>query len=281
METLIWRNGKLLDAEKTSHAVSLLDHGYLYGNGLFETMRGTTAGIRFLEQHLRRITRGMNILGWPVQPTMSELRCAVETAWAHCDSADAVVRLTISAGPGELRPDVSSCGQPMITVFVTPRVPREGSEAHWRLAVVPGRRNPLAMVTTIKSANYLENVVARRLAREQGADEALFLNVAGLVAEGAMSNLFLLQKDELITPDVPSGLLPGIMRAQVLSAARRQGVTITERPVELGELYHAQAIFMTNAIIGLMPVSSLDGVPIGQNRERIEELCRWVEGADA
>jgi len=277
METFIWRGGSALSPEAAATAVSLFDHGYLYGNGLFETMRVSQGKVRFLTQHLERLDLGMAVLRWPQPPSRDALTKLVRQAVAASGKGEAVARLTLSAGAGPLRPDSSQCSSPQVTVFVTDAAARQGSSV-WRLSLAAGRRNPYSALTAVKSANYLENLLARQAAREQDADEALFLNVAGTVAEGAVSNLFFLQQDCLITPDLASGLLPGIMRGQVIAAARRQGLPVQERPVELGELAQAQAVFMTNAVFGLVPVVSLAGQPVAQDIIAIDQLRRWVEG---
>jgi branched-subunit amino acid aminotransferase/4-amino-4-deoxychorismate lyase len=133
------------------------------------------------------------------------------------------------------------------------------------MAAVTGstRRNEASPLSRVKSLNYLDNLLAREEARRKGADEAILLNTRGFVAEGSASNVFLVGGEGLSTPSIESGALPGITRATVIELAREAGITCAECHVEATTLASAAEAFLTNSILGVMPLTRLDGRPIG------------------
>jgi branched-subunit amino acid aminotransferase/4-amino-4-deoxychorismate lyase len=133
------------------------------------------------------------------------------------------------------------------------------------MAAVTGasRRNEASPLSRVKSLNYLDNLLAREEARRKGADEAILLNTRGLVAEGSASNVFLVGSEGLLTPSIESGALPGITRAAVIELAREAGIDCAEGDVEAATLAGAAEAFLTNSVMGVMPLTRLDGHPIG------------------
>ncbi len=268
MEQIIYMNGKLIAAQ--TGCLSLYDHGFLYGHGLFETMRAYQGNVFRLEAHLNRLARSMSVLGWPCV-SMDELRKAVYSTIRANQLSDASIRLTLSRGIGLARPDATTCGSPTMIVFATPYVALspKSYDAGWSLATVHIRRNLTSPLCSIKSANYLDNLLAKAEAQKQGGREALLLNTAGYVAEGTMCNLFFVIDGKLITPDIASGLLAGITRQVILELALQQGLLIEERPVLPDEITMASEAFLTSSLVELMPVTLLDGSAIGDGRPGI------------
>ena len=182
--------------------------------------------------------------------------------------ARAAVRLTLTAGDG--RGLDRPAGASRLIVSAAPAPP---PQAGARLAVVGLRRNETSPVSRLKSLSYLDNVLARRQARDAGADEALMLNTSGLIAGAAAANLFWIAAERLYTPALDCGVLDGIMRAQVMAAAHELGAPVQAVRVGIEALDQADAMFLTNSLVGICPVLSLDGREIGSHR-LVEALSR-------
>jgi branched-subunit amino acid aminotransferase/4-amino-4-deoxychorismate lyase len=182
--------------------------------------------------------------------------------------ADARIRLTVSAGEGGMTPDPSTCSSPTVLITAQNLVPTlpEKYEAGFTAAVAFLRRNSQSPLSRLKSTCYMENILARTAARAAGCDEAIFLNEQGYLAEGSMTNIFLVSHGELITPCFESGVLPGITRDAVLQIAQTSNLKATERWVELNELIEAEEAFLTNSILELVPLVSVEGRTIGTGK---------------
>ena len=231
------------------------DRGLLLSDGLFETILAQDGVLRRLDRHLDRLARGCAILGL-APPDPSALRAAAEGALAQIRTEGrAAVRLTVTAGSGRGldRPEGSSV-RLIATAFPAP--PPQGPVT---LATVGLRRNETSPASRIKSLSYLDNVLARRQARALGAEEAVMLNTAGELACAAAANLFWIAGDRLFTPALACGVLDGITRAEVLAAAAAMGVEAVEARAGLQALEQAQAVFLTNSLIGLRLAAALDG----------------------
>jgi branched-chain amino acid aminotransferase len=266
MEQLVYLNGALLPREEAR--VSAFDHGFLYGYGLFETMRAYSGCIFRLQEHLDRLARSAAFLGLPVDASDLKAACC-ETLRAN-KLGDARVRLTVSMGQGESVPDPPPHPRPTVLVVATGYRPL-GGETYLKGydAILSSiRQNSQSPLSRLKSANYLNCVLARKEARAAGADEALLLNERGFLCEGSTSNIFLVTGDSLVTPDEQSGCLPGITRQAVLELARELGIGVAQREISLEELRQADEAFITNSLLELMPLAGLDGRPIpGEERE--------------
>ena len=259
---MIYCNGRLISADQP--VISPLDHSFLYGHGLFETMRAYNGKVFRLKQHLQRLEASATFLHWPELPSQEEISQAIVSVLDSNRLPNASVRLTLSRGMGAPRPDPGCCGQPSVLVYASPLPPPLPAEG-WQVATVTLRRNLSSPLVTIKSANYLDNMLAKTEAKAKGAQEALMLNTDGFVAEGSMSNLFLVAKGRLITPDENSGILPGITRSCIIELANLNGIPVEVRRVRPEELTKAEEIFLTSSVMEVIPVNMLDGCLIGKN----------------
>jgi branched-chain amino acid aminotransferase group I len=261
MEQLIYLNGALVPRDRAT--ISPFDHGFLYGYGLFETMRAYSGYIFRLEQHLRRLANAAAILGLPLGTIDLEEACYA-TLRAN-KLGDARIRLAISIGEGESTPDPPTLPDPTIFIVATGYVPPppERYMNGFKAVVSSIRQNSLSPLSHLKSANYLNHVLARKEARAAGADEALLLNERDLLCEGSTSNVFLVKEDELVTPGEESGCLPGITRQTVIEIASALSITIVQKEVRLEEFLQADEAFITNSLLELMPLSEVDGKPLG------------------
>jgi len=268
MEQLVYLNGEILP--RGSARISPFDHGFLYGYALFETMRARGGRIFRLRRHLERLAGSAGLLGLPLG---LDLKNACYDTLEANGLEDARVRLTVSIGEGDGVPDPPANPVPTVFILATAYNPppadkyREGFKA----VLSKIRQNSMSPVARLKSVNYLNNVLARREAKAAGADEALLLNERGLLCEGSTSNIFLVSRGVLVTPDVDSGCLPGITRQAVLELAARMGTGIDQREVQPEELFRADEAFLTNSLLGLMPLRDIDGKPIGERSRVLTE----------
>lgn len=259
MDELIYLGGRIIPAGQA--AVPVCEHGLLYGNGIFETMAVYNGKVFSLAGHLARLYAGAEALDWPPLPDAATLADAIAGVLAANKLTNCALRLSAYRGTGPLAPDDTSCGSPLI-IIAPRRLPPPDEERRrrgWSLVTSTIRRNDTSPLAGVKSANYLDNLLAKKAARAAGADDALLLSTRGLVAETSAANIFAVCNDMLTTPDLASGALPGVTRATVLRLARESGLAVAERPVDLAELAGCSELFVTNSLVGLMPVTSLDG----------------------
>ncbi|GAI43845.1 unnamed protein product, partial [marine sediment metagenome] len=165
-------------------------------------------------------------------------------------------------------PDPSACTQPTVLILAGhyKPYPEQVYEKGFRAVVSSIRRNSQSPLSRLKSANYLENMLAKQEARAAGVDEAICLNEKGLLAEASMSNIFLVNDGILRTPGEQSGILPGITREVVLELASQLGINTFEQDIRLDELFQAQEAFLTNSLMEIMPLTEIDGKPVGSGR---------------
>ncbi len=234
------------------------DRGLLLGDGLFETLLALDGDLPHLAAHLDRLAAGCAVLNLPFDREEAE-RVAREAAPAEGRFA---VRLTLTAGSGGRgldRPDL-----PQVRMFATAApAPRPQDPAGLITSTI--RRNEGSPSSRLKTLSYLDNVLARAQAREAGVDEALMLNVHGDVACAAAANVFWLWGGGLFTPSLACGVLAGTMRARVMEAARGLGVEVAEVRAGPAELARGDAVFLTNSLIGVRPVRTLDGFEFGES----------------
>jgi branched-chain amino acid aminotransferase len=271
MAEIIYLNGKLVPCFEAK--LSLFDHGFLYGYGLFETMRAYNGYIFRLDSHLTRLRCSAESIGLTHSILTTEKgKQSLKTACAETLEAnrlkDARLRLTVSAGEGDMTPDLNKCSSP--TVLVTARdlvpLPPKKYDTGFRAVLSSLRRNSQSPLSRLKSTCYMENILARMAARAAGCDEAILLNEQDYLAEGSTTNIFLASNKRLVTPSLESGVLPGITRDVVLEIARTSRLKATERWVQLKELVEAEEAFVTNSILEIMPLTWFEGKPIGTGK---------------
>jgi branched-chain amino acid aminotransferase/4-amino-4-deoxychorismate lyase len=238
-------------------AVPTDDRGLLLGDGLFETILFKQGRAVLWEEHLARLARGCGVLGLP-SPDADGLHGAAARAVreAGLGAARAAVRLTWSAGGGGRGLDRPASPSPRLIASAAAAARPTTPAA---LIVSSVRRNAFSPTSRLKTLSYLDNVLARREALAVGADEAVMLDGEGRLACASAANLFWITNDRLHTPSLACGVLDGVLRAQVLAAADALGSSVHEVEVPPSALHPAQALFITNSLIGLRPVARLDG----------------------
>lgn len=235
--------------------IPLDDRGLLLSDGLFETLLAVDRAPVDLAAHLDRMAAGCAALGLP-QLDRPEAEAAIGRVVQGIGMGRAAVRLTLTAGSGGR--GLERPLAPVARLFATAAAAPTPAEPA-RLATVSVRRNEASPASRWKTLAYLDNVLARREAVAAGADEALMLNVAGEVACAAAANVFWIAGGRLFTPALECGVLAGVMRGRVLRAAQGLGMETAEVRVQPRMLAGAEAVFLTNSLIGVRPVAELDG----------------------
>ncbi len=266
MEPIVFLNGALVP--RRDARISAFDHGFLYGCGLFETMRAYSGRIFRLRQHLDRLAGSAAFLEIPLDGL--DLRQACCDALHANRLGDARIRLAVSIGAGDAVPDPPLHARPTVLVVASEHTPiaRRRYEDGYKAIVSSIRQSSGSPVSRLKSASYLGNLLARREARAAGADEALLINEHGCLCEGSSSNVFLVREGGLHTPDEASGCLAGITRSAVVEIAAELGITVAQREVRLEELLQADESFITNSVVEVMPLTVVDGKRIGRGGQR-------------
>jgi len=261
---LAWVNGRLVG--ESAPSLSLLERGLTLGDGVFETMLAAGTNLFRPAEHLERLAQGASLLAIDLPPAEHLLAAVQESVSANRLSA-AVVRLTVSRGPDPGRGlDVSPGIAPTVTVRVSPREASTPGQAGLAAVFSSIRRNESSPLCRVKSLSYADNVLARLEARRRGADDAVLLNTAGEVCCASAANLFVVKGGTLVTPPVDSGALPGVTRRCLLELAVARGLAVSETPVLPEDLWAADEAFLTNTVIGVVGLTSLEGRPIGTGR---------------
>jgi branched-chain amino acid aminotransferase len=251
--------------------ISVYDHGFLYGDGIYETMRSYEGVVFMLDRHLERLRRSASLikLGLPEDACLKD---AVLRALRSNKLADAYVRITVSRGKGPIGLDPGLCEEPTLIVFAEQFRPSPESLycEGVKLVIAGTRRNLVAAIDPkIKSLNFLNNILAKIEAKELGAYEAVMLNGEGFIAEGTVSNIFFVAGGALCTPSAEAGILDGITRELVIGLALREGIEVREGKFRPEELLGASEAFFTNTTSEVMPVSS-----VGEKNYRVGEITK-------
>lgn len=265
MEEIVYLNGSLVPLSQAR--LSPLDYGLLYGYGLFESLRAYSGHIFRLKNHLERLHRSAKFLGIDLGNTPDFEGALYGTLQAN-NLSNARLRLTISGGEGEAVPDLLSGTSPTVLIVARLYVPYPDQvyEDGFKAVVSRIRRNSQSPLSSMKSLNYLDSLLARREAKLAGADEAIFLNEKDFLAEGSTSNIFVVSGNTLLTPGEDSGILPGVTRDVVLESAPSLGIKTTVRRIALEELTQADEAFLSNSLIEIMPLTSVSRQVIGSGR---------------
>ncbi|MFD2369679.1 aminodeoxychorismate lyase [Brevibacillus sp. GCM10020057] len=253
----VYVNGTICPAEEA--AVSVLDHGFLYGIGLFETMRVYDRRLFLWDAHYARLCSGLLALRITPAWTSEELADAVLQTVDANELQDAYVRLSVTAGPEGVGLVSDGYDRPSLFVFAKPVAPLADPPRPKRLQTLKLPRQTAEGFRRFKSHNYLNNALAKQ---ETGASpdvEGLFLTHDGYLAEGIVSNLFWLQGDCLYTPSLDTGILDGVTRQHVLTLARQLGLSTAEGRFRPKALQEADEVFVTNSVQEIVPVLDIDG----------------------
>lgn len=249
----LWLNGHFVSAEDAR--IDPADRGFTLADGLFETLRVAKGKPLRLVSHLARLRAGADFFGIPVPFSDAEIGKAMTGLLEQDGLTDAVLRLTLSRGPGPRGLLAPAEPKPTLLISAAPAAAPHGPVK--AIIATVTRRNEFSPTSRFKTLNYLDNILARKEAQGKGADDALLLNSQGKLVESTVANLFLVVDGDVLTPPVSDGALPGIMRADIMD--RLGAATASIRP---GDLAEASEAFLTSAT-GVRSLISVDGKPIG------------------
>lgn len=253
-------NGALSDAEHCS--IPVADRSYLLGDGLFETMLVKNGQAVYLREHLQRLTDSSACFGYsaPAADTLANSVCNVIEA-NRLDTA--ALRLTLS--PYESRGVLAAPGS-RLNVLITFRRGEPYSPALYErgftAVIAATRRNELSPASRHKTTSFIDSVLARQEAQSRGADEAILLNTRGRIAEGSVTNIFLVANGEVLTPRIEEGALPGIIRAKVLAACNDFSIPAREESLAAHDIEQAEEAFLTNSLLGIMPLVKIESIEL-------------------
>jgi branched-chain amino acid aminotransferase len=266
-------DGKWTPAEEAR--ISVLDHGLLYGDGVFEGIR-VYGGMPFLlDEHLDRLAASARAIVLDLPAERAEMAALCREAAQRAGLDDGYLRLVVTRGAGALGVSPHTCARASLIVIAAPLTlyPPERYRDGVRLVTSSLRRSASdALPPQIKSLNYLTSVLASIEARRQGADEAVLLNAQGLIAECTADNLFLVSGGRVLTPAVASGALAGITRALVSRLLNEQGIECVESPLTPADAWTADELFLTGTGAEIVPVCEIDGRPLPLARPVTERV---------
>ncbi len=256
-ESWAYLDGKFVPLSQAR--ISPLNRGFLLGDGIFETLRSYCGEPFLLDRHARRLRASARVLNIAGSPRLPKLRKVVKELLERSGLQDAYIRITLSRGAGgEL--GLAETTSPTLFIFVRPLTPYPPEWYGKGIEVVVSKvgRSADSPVWRLKVLSYLESLWAREEARKRGAQEALFLNTNGHVAEGATTNIFFVQEGQVLTPTLQANILPGVTREVVLEICRDEGIPCQEGLFTLEDLERADEVFVTNSLMGVMPVGKLE-----------------------
>ncbi|MFZ5907778.1 MAG: branched-chain-amino-acid transaminase [Nitrospirota bacterium] len=270
-------NGKIVPSQDA--VVSVFDHGFLYGDGIYETLRVYDSVPFKIDEHLKRLFRSASLIGLSIPYDTDRLKIALYETLIANHLRNAYVRITISRGPGSLGLDPDFC--PVPTIIILTQQFKEYPGAYYAqgitLMIAETRRNLREAINPqIKSLNFLNNILAKIEAKNYGAYEAIMLNQNAFLAEGTISNIFFYKDGTLCTPSVDCGILDGITRGIVADLARKEGLSVREGMFTRNDLYTAEEVFITNTTMEVMPVAAVDTrrYPVGKIARLLRKLYR-------
>ena len=264
MSTKVFLNDKLIDAEKA--CLSVTESGFLYGAGLFETMRSRDGVVFRLHDHLDRLFHSAATLAIVHSYEQAYIREAIDSLLQANGLSDARLRLTLTNGPL-----ADSQEQRKPTLLITAAEFRPYPDEYYKSGVLvilcPFRQNVTDPTCGHKTTNYFPRLLALNLARQKQAAEALwFTTDNNRLAEGCVSNVFLVKNSVLHTPPVETPVLPGIARKTVLQLAQRQSIEAGEKDLFIWDVLDADEVFLTNVIMDVLPVTSVERRAIGDGK---------------
>lgn len=252
---------------KDEAKISVFDHGFLYGDGVFEGIRVYGGRVFRLEEHLQRLWESARAISLEVPLSRAKLKEKILETLRRNELRDAYIRLIVSRGKGDLGLDPGKCSQAEL-IIITDKIsiyPEELYEKGLEVIIASTRRNiPSALNCRIKSLNYLNNILAKIEATREEMPEAVMLNKDGYVAECTGDNIFIVKEEKLVTPPIWMGILKGITRDVVIELAQKEGITVEENIFTPFALYNSDECFLTGTAAEVIPVTRVDGRTIGE-----------------
>ena len=251
--------------------VSVFDRGFLFGDGVFETIRVYDSRLLFLNRHLQRLRQSCEWLGLSLPSSQPNWETLLQELIERNNLSHSMIRITLSRGVGGLGPDPFGCSNSTVVIFPRPipQLTEDEKKCGVSLTIVETRRQPsCALPSQVKSLNYLNNILAKQEARTAQTFDGLLLNTEGFLAEATTSNFFFVKDQQLCTPSLQCGILPGITREIVLGLVKKEGIGLQEGAFRPEDLWGANEAFLTNAGFGVLPVNTIETRPLASSWER-------------
>jgi branched-chain amino acid aminotransferase len=265
MTTKINFNGQIHDELD----ISVLDHGFLFGDSVYEVVCTIKNQPCFLDKHLCRLFASASAISLDIPHDKQWFQEQLNTTLSAAGNLESYIRIIVTRGIGEVNIDPSTCHRPNIIIIVmeTSEYPESCYEKGIHVALVSIKRNSRdALNPNVKTGNYLNNVLAKVESNKLGAQDAIMVNSLGHLTEGTTSNLFFVRDGHIFTPSLDCGILSGITREIVIQLSKENGFRVEEGKWPGEELSEADEIFLTGTIKKVMPVSHLDGRPVGSGK---------------
>ena len=259
-------NGRYVRREEAS--ISIYDHGFLYGDGVYEAIRAYDGIVFKLREHLDRLYESAKSIKIELPFEKQELGRIVVEVLKKNQLKSGYVRIVVSRGAGKMGVDPRNCTKPTVVIMAEPREPLFGEKVKGISAIISSlRRTPSwSLDPRIKTLNYLNNVLAKIEAIEAGVEEAIMLNEQGYVAETSTENIFVVKNGTVATPHPSLGVLRGITRDVVVRIVKELGYPLEERPITVHELFNADEVMVTGTAAEVVPVIKVSGRTVGEGK---------------
>jgi branched-chain amino acid aminotransferase len=258
----VFLNGKLIPAAQAK--IDIDDSSFLYGIGLFETMRAVGGRVFRLDDHLNRLTASASALSILNTYTVGRIAEAIDQVLRANGLSDARLRLTLTGGP--LRAEEDRRSALLITAAPFTAYPKEYFEKGVRVVITDFRQNTRDPFVGHQTTCCGPRLAALRSAHEKLAAEAIWFTAENRLAEGCISNLFLVREGTLLTPPLNTPVLPGIARRTVLEIAEQEKIKTEERPLDINDLLSANEVFLTNVIMTLLPITAVEAHTVADGK---------------
>ena len=249
--------------------ISVFDHGFLFGDSIYEVVSTKYGKPCFLDEHLERLFASASGISLKIPFSENEIRNQIQSTLDSAENSESYIRIIVTRGVGELDIDPSYCFKPKIIILVKdlPQIPTEKYSKGISVSLVSIKRNSRdSLNPAIKTGNYLNNILARVEASKIGAEDAIMMNSLGQLTEATTSNLFFVINGQLLTPEKKCGILSGITREKIIQLANENGMVLEEGIWPGEALLKADEIFLSGTVKNIMPVSILDNRPIGNGK---------------
>jgi len=267
-ELLIYIDGKFYPESEAK--ISVFDHGFLYGDGVFEGIRSYNGVVFKLKEHIDRLYNSAKAIMLDIPMTKDEMIEAVLKTLRKNGLKDAYIRLVVTRGKGDLGLDPRKCPKPSVIIIAVPLLQLYDEKVRERgmsMIVSWVRRDSVDATThEIKSLNYLNSILAKIEANNAGADEAIILDPNGFICEATGENIFIVKDGKLFTPPSTSGALPGITASVIKEIAQKLGYQVIEKGITVAELYNADEAFLTGTAAEVMPIREVNKRQIGEGK---------------
>jgi branched-chain amino acid aminotransferase len=269
MAAMVNVNGRISDEGEA--VISVFDHGFLYGEGIYETLRTYNGRLFLFDRHLRRLRNSARMIKLALPFTDEELARNISDTIAatKLDGKEAYVRVLVTRGVGELTYDLQATPKPSWVIIVkalvapTPQIYERGCKV---VLVDVVRNHPGSVSPMIKCNNLMNQALAAQQAFERGAFDGVMRNYRGELTEFATSNLFIVKKETVQTPPIDCGLLPGITREFIFEIGRELGIEVREKVLRNDDLFDADEAFLTSTTREVVPIVAVDDQVIGDGK---------------